>query len=140
MGRYGSPVQRETSVRKPEESHVMWRGLGCVLMIVIPLISWALSVQIVNYMVKKGYALPVELMGRPSMPGFIRGTGLNAILLPLFSTNNIYAYLFFTLICIIVISSVFSLVYAIVYRAVNPYRYGPTDAPPPKRNPKKKSR
>ncbi len=140
MGKYGISSQRETSVRKPEEPHYMWRGLGCLLMIIVPLISWALSVQIVNSMLKNGYSLPVGLLGRPGLPAFIRGTGLNAMLLPLFSTNNLYAYLLFTVICIIVISSVFSLVYAIVYRVVNPYRYGPTDAPPPKRNPKKKSR
>jgi len=140
MGRYGQNYQKETSNRNPEEPHFIWRGIGCVLMLVVPLISWVLSVQIVNYMLRKGYLIPTELLGRPTLPAFIKGTGLYALLSPLANTNNLYAYLFFTLICIFVISSVISLIYAAVYRMANPYRYGPTDAPPPKRSPKKKSR
>ena len=33
---------------------------------------------------------------------------------------------------IVILGGIFSLVYAVMYRAVAPSRYGPMDAPPPK--------
>jgi hypothetical protein len=39
-----------------------------------------------------------------------------------------------------VISTVISMIYAVVYRIVNPVRYGPMDEPPPKIKAKKYTR
>jgi hypothetical protein len=142
MGRYsGTSSQRESSVRKPQEPHAIWRGIGCVLMIVVPVLSMAIGTQIVKYALANKISVPVEFLGKVSMPGFIYNSfALRAIFKPLTEIQNLYANLVAGLICMILISSLISLIYAVAYRIANPYRYGPTDAPPPKRKVAKKSR
>ena len=142
MGRYsGTSSQRESSVRKPEEPHAIWRGIGCVLMIIVPILSMAIGTEIVKYALAKKIPIPYEFLGKASLPGIIyKSTVLRSIFLPLTEIQNLYANLIAGIICLVLLSSLISLGYAVAYRIANPYRYGPTDAPPPKRKVAKKSR
>ena len=142
MGRYsGTPSQRGSLTNKPQEVSGVWRGIGCVLMIVVPIISLFIGTQLVDYALTHHLPVPPELLGRPVLPDFInKSYGLSFVFGPLARIQNLYASLFAALICLVLISSLISLIYAVVYRVMNPYRYGPTDAPPPRRNPAKKSR
>jgi hypothetical protein len=54
--------------------------------------------------------------------------------------QNLYAYIVVSLICMALISTVISMIYAVIYRIVNPVRYGPLDEPPSRRKAKKHSR
>ena len=142
MGRYsGTSSQRDSSRNKDQENSGVWRGIGCILIIVVPIISLFVGTQLVNYAMTNNIALPRELLGRPVLPDLIKNSyGLYFVFGPLEKIQNLYASLFAAFVCLVLISSLISLIYAFVYRIVNPYRYGPTDAPPPKRRPEKKSR
>ena len=142
MGRYsGTSSQRESSISKPKQLHEIWRGIGCLMIFVIPAISIAGGIQTVNLALDNKWKIPPELRGFPVLPDIVyKSTGLMTIFVPLTKVNNLYAYIVASIIYIMVISSVISLIYAIVYRMANPSRYGPLDAPPQKVRVKKKSR
>ena len=144
MGRHtGSTTLKESSIRGAKETHPIWRGIGCVLILVIPAISIVISNLLVNFaLANKAIKLkiPYQLLGIPKMPDILyKSAGLKP-LLPLLRIPNLYAYIVASIICILLISSVISLVYAVVYRMANPYRYGPLDEPPSRIKAKKHSR
>jgi len=141
MGKY-STTQTESSVRKNREPHEVWRGIGCLLMVVIPAISIAGGYGIVNLALENKWGIiPRQMLGRPPMPDIAyKLSGLRAILEPITKIENFFAIAAASLILMILISGVISVIYAAVYAAVGPSRYGPTDAPPPKVKITKKSR
>jgi hypothetical protein len=143
MGKYSNTyTQRESSVKKPRQPHEIWRGLGCLLMIIIPAISIAASSLTVDYLSSPGFRLiPRQLLGKPRLPDFVyRSDGLTTILKPLTGIEDLYAILAVGILYMILLSGVISVIYAAVYSAVGPSRYGPTDAPPPRIKVSKKSR
>jgi hypothetical protein len=142
MGRYTGPsLQKESSVHKPKEPHPIWRGIGCLMMVIVPAISILIGNGIVKYALDNHWRLPPQLLGYPQLPDIIyKSSGLKAIFIPLARIPNLYAYILASIICIMLISTVISMIYAVVYRIANPYRYGPLDAPPPKIKAKKHSR
>jgi hypothetical protein len=142
MARYsGTSSQRESSIKSKETSGI-WRGIGCVLMVVVPVISMVIGTEVVKYaIVNRLFPIPDELLGYPVLPAFINQSfGLHYVFGPLAKIRNFYAYVVAGIICMIAISSVISMGYAIAYRIANPDPYGPTDAPPPRRKIEKKSR
>ena len=140
MGKYSSTTQKESTLKKNKEPHPIWRGIGCVMMIVIPAISIFIGNGIVDLAVANKWRLPSELLGYPQIPDILyKSAGLKPYLY-LLKVQNLYAYIVASLICMVVISSLISLVYAIAYRIANPYRYGPLDEPPSRIKAKKHSR
>jgi hypothetical protein len=132
MGKYKSSSRRELPP-KPEGPHVIWRGIGCLMMIVIPAISIALSVLTVKYGVPHGWPIPYQLLTAPVLPKlFYKSSGLLTIFYPLTQIPYFYAYVAVSVLYMVIISGVISLVYAFIYRFTGPSRYGPLDAPPPK--------
>jgi hypothetical protein len=142
MGRYsGSSSQRESSVRKPKQPHGIWRGIGCLMMIIVPAISILIGIQVVNTALANRWRIPTQLLGYPQLPDIVyKIGGLRDLLAPLTRIQNLNAYIVASLICMMVISAVVSMIYAVVYRIVNPVRYGPMDEPPPKIKAKKYTR
>jgi hypothetical protein len=141
MGKYsGSTTQQASSIRKTKEPHPIWRGIGCVMMIIVPAVSIIVGKGIVDLALKNRLRLPPELLGIPQLPAFLyKLAGLKPYLIKI-SIPNLYAYIVASIICIMLISSVVSLIYAVIYRMANPNRYGPMDEPPPRIKAKKHSR
>ncbi len=142
MGKYsGSSTQRESSIHKPKEPHGIWQGIGCLMMLIVPTLSIAIGIQAVDYALIEKLPIPSQLLGYPQLPDLIRkSTGLMIILGQMTKVKNFYAYAVASIAALLILGSVISLVYAWAYRAVSPTRYGPMDAPPPKRRITKKSR
>jgi hypothetical protein len=125
----------------PEGPHVIWRGIGCLMMIIIPVISIAAAYETINYGLDNGWAIPYQLLGKPQMPSIVyKSSGLLTILGPIMNTPHFYAYAALSVIFMIMLGGVISVIYAFVYRSVGPSRYGPLDAPPPKIKTKKYTR
>jgi hypothetical protein len=143
MGRSSSSTQQESSIRRANETHPIWQGIGCVLMVVIPAISIFIGNVLVNYaLADKAIKarIPYQLLGYPQLPDILnKSAGLKPYLY-LLRVENLYAYIAASIICMLLISSVISMVYAVVYRMANPYRYGPLDEPPSRIKAKKHSR
>lgn len=140
MGKY-STNSRIVKKPKPEGLHVIWRGIGCLMMLIIPAIAISAAYETINYGIQSHWAIPYQLLGTPRLPElFYKSNGLMIILSPIINTPNFYAYVALSFLYILVIGGVISVIYAMVYRAIGPSRYGPTDAPPPKIRTKKYTR
>lgn len=132
MSKYRSStlVKVKDRTRQP---HYLWRGIGCVMMIVIPVISYVSGKLVIDALIKARYYIPLQLLGRPELPSlFYKSNGLMVILGPIIRINNLYAYLTATFLIMLLLSGTMSLVYAVIYRMFGPSRYSPLDAPPPK--------
>ncbi|MBE0670620.1 MAG: hypothetical protein IH588_08540 [Anaerolineales bacterium] len=140
MGKYrSSAVRREKP--KDQGPHVIWRGLGCLMMIIIPLISFASSYELVNYGLSNEWSIPYQLLGTPKLPEFIyKSDALWTVFKPITEIQHFYAYLAIGILIMILLSGFISVVYAIIYRILGPARWGPLDMPPPKFKSKKYTR
>jgi hypothetical protein len=97
-------------------AHPLWRGIGCILIIVVPIISFAAARLIVQANNDQQWVkIPSELAG--------------SINLPVLSTVY-FIEIALTLIFIIIGFGILTVVYAFLYRLFGPPRYGPLDVPP----------
>ena len=119
MGRY----DRYSSIQQREEKgiHPIWRGIGCILIIVIPMMAYAGAVELVKANYEFGWMrMPAELAQVVQIPY------IGAV-------PNLYAYLAIGIVLLVIGYGILMIIYSIMYRAVGPSKYGPTDAPPPRR-------
>lgn len=131
MSKYRSLAVKKTR-EKSKQPHYLWRGIGCLMMLIIPAISIAAGYETVRYALDHGYVIPYQLLGTPKYPDFFYASrGLMQILSPITNTRHFYAYAAASLLYMMLLGGVSSFVYAVVYRMVGPARYGPLDAPPP---------
>jgi len=131
MSKYHST--RKKVKEKSNQPHYAWRGIGCVMMILIPVISYAAGVETVKFAISNRMALPYELLGYPRFPNlFYQSNGLMMLLTPIAKTQHFYAYFLAGVFYTILLGSTLSMFYAIMYRMTRPSQYGPLDAPPPK--------
>ncbi|MBT3337410.1 MAG: hypothetical protein HN855_16730 [Anaerolineae bacterium] len=139
MGNY-----RFEQKKKKKEMPAGWRGIGCLLMLILPVFSYLAAKILVKVDIIRTlfYRLSPNLFGAPSIhPLLYKLKGLSAILGTIRSWKDIGAELVLAVILLIIFSGIISVIYGFMYRAVAPSRYGPTDAPPPKKyRSKKKSR
>ena len=132
MGKYSTST-RTPPRQKPQGPHEIWRGIGCLMILIIPVISMAAGVATINYAIEQRWPIPYQLLGAPTLPGFFyKSGGLLQIFGPLTKIQNLYAFIATGVLYMILIGGVISVIYALMYRFIGPSRYGPTDAPPPK--------
>lgn len=130
MSKYQSSARRKVKERS-NQPHYLWRGIGCMMMILIPVISIAAGYETITYALANGYRVPYQLLGTPHYPDlFYKSSGLMIILRPITAIRHFYAYAVASLFYITLLGGLSSLGYAFIYRMVGPARYGPLDAPP----------
>jgi hypothetical protein len=109
----------------------VWRGIGCLLILIVPSISWILATATVRRAVADGWPLPYQLLGYPILPEVLwKVPGLVPLIPFVQRQQHLYLALVITLAYIIVAGGVMSFLYALLYRAFGPPRYGPVDLPP----------
>ncbi len=120
-------------VNEQPQINPLWRGVGCLMMIVVPLLAFGIAVATVNLIISQNWPMPYQLMGYPVMPAVLmKSAFLVPVLLWIEQQQNLYATLLLTVAYIVVIGAVVSAAYSFAYRYVGPPRYGPLDAPPEK--------
>lgn len=130
MGRYRDTMKEVE--QKAAGPHPVWRGIGCGLMILVPIISFTLASMTIPIFIKQGW-VPQQLLFSPAIPTWLWYSPVVAqIVQDLFLRPNIFAIVLLAIIYIIILGGIFSVIYAIMYQTVAPPRYGPMDAPPPK--------
>ena len=140
MGKY-STNSRIAKKPKSEGPHVIWRGIGCLMMLIIPAISIAAGYETVNYGLTHGWSIPYQLLGAARLPDFFyKSSGLLQLFGFITRIPNFYAHAAVSILYMVLIGGIISVIYAVVYRMVGPSRYGPLDAPPPKIKTKKYTR
>lgn len=130
MSRYSS-----TSRGNPkgiENPHPIWRGIGFLIILIVPVLSYAASQVSMPYLIRQRW-VPKELLGTPKLPEWLDfAPVLVDILEVIFVRKGMYATILVTFLYIVIIGGIISILYAILYRLFGPKKYGPLDAPPPK--------
>lgn len=130
MSKYTS-YSRQKPKPKPQGVHPVMRGIGCIMIVVVPILAYGLAVLLVNYGARHGWPIPPGWFGPIGIhPLLWRMQGLRPIFVFLQSQNNLQANLIFTVALIVLIGGIMSMIYGYMYTLFGPPRYGPQDAPP----------
>jgi hypothetical protein len=99
--------------------HPIWRGIGCILVVVFPFLAFAAADLLVQMNIDQGwYPFPFELT---------RAYYFSPLSL---SLRHFYGNLMVTALLLLFGFAVIMVVYALIYAVMGPSRYGPLDAPP----------
>jgi hypothetical protein len=118
--------------KRPWKVHPIWRGIGCILLIVVPILSFIFArffMTSVNW-----FPMPIELL-RPVIFSYYGSVPIDSIIYRINDFLNgrlLYGDLFFTVIFAALAFGVLSIGYGTLYRLIGPPRYGPLDSPPVK--------
>lgn len=130
MNRRGYGTSTEIQEEK-SRIHPIWRGIGCVLLVIIPLMSYAAAIILIDANSERGwFEIPRDLRRLPQPTDLIPS-------LPGWLANEFYAKLLVAIFFSLVIFGIFVIFYSLVYRMGGGYRLSPVDAPPIKRKTKK---
>lgn len=130
MGRHTS-YQRQKQRALRGQIHPVMRGIGCILMVLVPIISYGSAVLLVNYGVRSGWPIPPNWLGTPTFHQLLwRLSGLQVILNFLQAQTNLVANLIFAIALTILIFGIMAIIYGFIFKLFGPPEYGPTDAPP----------
>src|SRR6185436_2333771 len=140
MGKYSSSSRRQAGPPRNQVPPLV-RGIGCISMVIIPLLSYGLAV----YWIQQGWPgsqlIPATVMGPPRVPAFMfQSPALTGLANFLQSQNNLSANLIFALAFTMVIGGFMAILYGYIYAMFGPSKYGPTDVPPPRVKTKKYTR
>ncbi len=132
MGKYTSQV-RVRKAELPKGPHSIWNTIGCLMLIIVPVMSIAGAVFTVQTGLSAGWPIPPALLRPLTLPGWIYvAPGLASLLLKVVSINYLPAYILFSFVYIVILGGFMSVIYAALYRMTAPSKYGPLDAPPVK--------
>ena len=126
MAKYDKYSAQSRAPERPWKIHPIWRGIGCLLMLIIPVIAYAGAVVLVRMNEEKGWLpAPVEFMKPVTLP--VVG-----------SVDNFYSVAAMTILLTIIGFGLVTIIYSMIYSAVGPSRLGPLDAPPVRTSPSKR--
>ena len=116
MSKYNQTYRRPTPKSLPWRVHPIWRGIGCILVILIPIISFAgAKILVQENLEQKWVHIPGELSGSFNVP----------------SVGQImFAELAVAVILMVLGFGLLTVAYALIYRVFGPSPYGPMDSPP----------
>ena len=130
MGRYTSYQKRDVPIQRGQVHPVM-RGIGCILLAIVPIVSYGTAVLLVNYGVTKAWPIPPDWLGTPIIPPLLlKLAGLRTTLDFIAAQTNLIANIVFAIAIAVVIFGVMAMIYGFIFRIMGPPQYGPTDAPP----------
>ena len=130
MGKY-TTHSRKPSKPRTVGVHPVMRGIGCIMMVVIPILAYGAAVLLVNYGGRQRWPIPPEWLGRITIhPLLLQLRNLDPIWNFLLRQNNLIANLVFAAAITVVVGGLMSILYGYIYSIFGPPRYGPQDAPP----------
>ncbi len=118
MGKYDR-FEKAQMTERPWKIHPIWSGIGCMMMIVIPVMAWAAASEFMR--------IAPTLSWFPQSREMYQNLDLQYFVIPASLGQIVFTVLFIMLGFVIL-----SLAYSFVYRVAGPSKYGPTDAPPPR--------
>jgi hypothetical protein len=118
----------------------MWRGVGCLLMIVVPAISYVIGHAFLEA-AKNRNLIPLSLLGHIQFPDWVWGVPfLDTIAGFISSLNDPLAMLIFFFVTLLILSGMVSMIYSMIYQVIGPPRYTELDAVPSKHKAKEYKR
>ena len=130
MGKY---TTRSVQAPKPrrEGVHPVMRGIGCIMIVVVPILAYGTALLLIDYGIRQGWPIPPDWL-RPIKihPLLLNLQGLAPLWNLLLRQNNFIAVVVFTIAIIVAVGGLMSILYGYIYTIFGPPRYGPQDAPP----------
>jgi hypothetical protein len=125
-------VKYRIKPKPKKELNPVWRGIGCILLVVVPLMAFGLMLLVVPALVASG-KVPWQLTGYVRFPEWAyRVMIIREIALFIGSFKDLWVNIIIFWIIVLLLTTVASLLYAWIYSLVGPARYTALDAPPPK--------
>ncbi len=122
--------------KRPEaryKIHPAWTGIGCLMILIVPIMSWAASVELIKLAKALRWPAMYQLSGYVRLPEVFYTLPYISILANYISSiPDFPALALFFMIILLVLSGILSFVYAMVYRIIGPPRYTSEDAPAPR--------
>jgi hypothetical protein len=111
--------------------HPIWRGIGCILAVIIPLMAFAAAAILMDANAQRGWIeIPRDL---ERLPDLTRLAGS----LPDWIIVDFYAKLLVAVAITLLLFGILTMIYSLVYRMGGGYRPSPVDAPPIKKKTKR---
>jgi hypothetical protein len=137
MGKYSKYYRK--SVEKAE-MHPIWRGIGCILIVIVPLMAFGMMVVFVPPIIATG-KVPNQLLGHVQFPDWaFKVRIVSDIAGYIGSIDHLWLKIITFFVMLLILTGVTSLLYSAVYTMVGPARYSALDAPPSKHKAKKYTR
>lgn len=128
---FSSQQYRKPQQDRPWKVHPAWRGIGCILFLIVPIMAWVGAMLLMQSNVK--LPLPYEMTKVVVIPA-IHVREIDKIIVTINEYFNSIGFrsgqLFFTIIFLFIGYGVLALLYSILYKMAGPPRYGPFDVPP----------
>jgi len=119
MGKHTSTIRQTPPPPRPWVVHPIWRGIGCFLLIIGPIIAFAGAHLLLEMnLEQKWYPVPRELARSFTLPG------IN------YTISHFFADLLLAVVLLLIGFAFIMVIYAILYSILGPPRYGPMDSPP----------
>jgi hypothetical protein len=129
MGRYNKFEQQG---KPKKEQNPIWRGIGCILIVITPMITYGLTLILIPVLLKTGM-VPQEILKNLHFPAWVsKVIILKDIAAFLSGIDNLWLGMLVFLIILILLTGIVSMIYTAILQTIGPPRYGPTDAPPSK--------
>ncbi|MCI0519937.1 MAG: hypothetical protein L0Z70_06725 [Chloroflexi bacterium] len=118
MAKYDKYNVSSRARARPWKIHPVWRGIGCVMLILIPVMSYAGAILLVE--------ANIEQRWLPMSREFSR-----TVALPLLGEiPHLFANLLTAALLSLLGFGILMVLYSLLYSMVGPPRYGPLDSPP----------
>ena len=125
-------VKYRIKPKPKKELNPIWRGIGCILIVVVPLMAFGLMLLVVPALIATG-KVPYQLIGYVHFPLWAyRVMIVKNIALFIGSFKDLWLNIIIFWVMVLILTTVASLLYAWIYSLVGPARYTALDAPPPK--------
>jgi hypothetical protein len=129
MGKYAKYQHKSVERRT---LHPIWRGIGCILIIIVPLLTFGLMVVFAPSIIATG-KVPYQFLGHVDFPDWAYKSRITSdIVNYIHSINHLWLDILTFFVILLILTAVTSLVYSMVYALVGPARYSAEDAPPSK--------
>jgi hypothetical protein len=133
-------IQKKEIVR-PYKIHPIWRGIGFLLMLLVPIMAWAGALVMRDMGRQQGWSFMGELGPSLRLPEvFYKLPGISSFANWVSSIRDLPVLLLFFVVLLLVFSGVMSVLYSMVYRLIGPPRYTALDAPASKNRGKRYTR
>ena len=129
MGKYSTKVSRSSAPKRNTVNPYM-RGIGCLLMLVVPFFSYVAG----DLLAGQGFGyqiIPAEWYGYITVPPALANfTGLNIVFGFLSKIEHLPATLAIAVVVLILVGGIISVIFGWMFSLFAPSQYGPTDVPP----------
>ena len=130
MGFSSARYDRQEGPERKWKVHPIWRGIGCILLIMIPIISCALAYDLMRG--DRPFAMPKELV-EPLLIPPVNFAPVEVVTNPinsfLISGRYYIGDIFFAIVFIFIGFGILAIFYSLLFRLFGPPRYGPYDVP-----------